>query len=611
VRAGLRGRSGRLVLGALALAAFLAPGATAHACTRTWAGGTGDWTTAANWVPAGVPGATDDVCVPPGASSVVTLAVGDAGPVAIRSLVVGGEGPGPATLTIGDARLTTSDGGTIGANGTLVLAATATGGATLDGATITNHGSIVARSKPVNGGSNRLRTSVVNEPTGTLNVASGQLVTDDGSTFENLGTVVAASPGTWSISTDPALSSTPTQIINSGHITTYITDTAATAITATDATWTQAGGTNDGGVRIESGLLDYQAGIGAFALGTGQGDVPPQLAGTIPPNQTVGVVGSLRLVGPVVTNDGALQVSPFSYGPYADAIPLVLDGSVLDNAGQLTFLLSYADSLTGTVNLRTDVRNEGVLSIGKIQLVQDSGTELDSSGLLDISPVGRYDLSAAPTASRPSTFVNVAPGIVAFELARHSSGQIQLGPGSTMTAAGGIAAPPQSFLTAQAQSFLTAQGNTYSVITSTGGTLTGAFTSGVDGFRMLQGPNTLSIAFGQVATNGTGGRRAISLTDACPPGTKGCYLIVRATTKARVSQWVGKGVRRRRRTHVASIVVVNAGVSLAPGVTRAITLPLNARGRALAAHPRHALTVVVTAISDTRTILRRTVRVRP
>jgi hypothetical protein len=239
-----------------------------------------------------------------------------------------------------------------------------------------------------------------------------------------------------------------------------------------------------------------------------------------------------------------------------------------------------------------------------VRLIQDAGTELESSGLVAISPFGQYALSAPSSSSRPSAFVKSPSGIVEFELGQRSSGQIRLGPGSTMTAAGGIAASHRGFDPRK--------GDRYEVVTSTGGLLRGAFTSGIDGFLVLTpDPNAISLAFGQVATHATGGRLAISLTDACPPGTYACYLRVRATAKQRISTWRGKGAMRRRHTRAVTTTVANVGRYLKPGETRVITVRLNARGRALVARTGHAHAIVVTAVSDNRTILHASVQVRP
>ena len=63
----------RFAIAAVALVVLLVLSATAHACTRTWAAGAGDWDNPANWSPAGVPGADDDVCLPAAAPYVVIV----------------------------------------------------------------------------------------------------------------------------------------------------------------------------------------------------------------------------------------------------------------------------------------------------------------------------------------------------------------------------------------------------------------------------------------------------------------------------------------------------------------------------------------------------------
>lgn len=79
---------GVLVVLAIAAAA-LAPAALA--APKTWFGGTGNWNVTDNWVPAGVPGAADDVTISAGTA---TLDIG----AAVNSLTVGGMG----TLNLAD-----------------------------------------------------------------------------------------------------------------------------------------------------------------------------------------------------------------------------------------------------------------------------------------------------------------------------------------------------------------------------------------------------------------------------------------------------------------------------------------------------------------------------
>ena len=81
---------------ATAMLAVPAGPAGAAACTKTWgAAASGLWSSAVNWSPAGVPSASDDVCITPNGTYTVTLA----GSVSVNSIKVGGAS-GTATLSI-------------------------------------------------------------------------------------------------------------------------------------------------------------------------------------------------------------------------------------------------------------------------------------------------------------------------------------------------------------------------------------------------------------------------------------------------------------------------------------------------------------------------------
>ena len=51
------------------------PSNAAAACQKTWAGGSGNWHDAANWIPSGVPGGGDDVCITADGTYTVTIMV--------------------------------------------------------------------------------------------------------------------------------------------------------------------------------------------------------------------------------------------------------------------------------------------------------------------------------------------------------------------------------------------------------------------------------------------------------------------------------------------------------------------------------------------------------
>ena len=599
--AGLSGRAGGTA--ALAIVGLLFSSAPARACTRTWVAGTGDWATASNWSPPMLPGVDDDVCLPASATYVVTLAGIAGATVRIRTLTVGGDGTGTVTLQLSGgipppltpgadvATLAVSANSKIGANGAVVLATTPTESAAFSGGMIDNAGTIAARSPLTNPLTSYLRGPVINEPTGTLHVEGGDLTYDSGSLFQNLGAIVADSTGYLLFSTEPGLSSTSTQIINRGSVSDYGN------IGVRDGTWTQAGGSEaTESISVENGLLDDQGGRGRFYL-TGS-----QLSGTISPDQTISADGSLHLSGAVVTNHGTLIVHP-GQGPLANQVTVV-DGAQIDNTGSLVIDSANDSTAHHTVALRTDVHNSGVLRIDDVWLLQDVGTMLDSSGTVDISSTAQYALWAGPTSRQPSTFVNVAPGIVEFELRPTSSGRILLGPGSAMTADGA--------LVAQAQGFRLHRQARYDVIQSTGGSLEGDIGSTTDGFVAFEpSRNSLSLVFGQLVRRVIGGTLAFSLIDNCPAGANVCRLTVRATATHRVSTWLRDGPKRRRGTRAVTTTVAVGRWHLSPGEERVVMIPINARGRALLARTGHAHAIVVTALSGTRTILRASVTVRP
>jgi hypothetical protein len=118
-------RLSTFVLGALALLATL-PRPT-QAATKIWNNlSGGSWTNAANWTPAGIPGAADSVFITNNGTYQVSL---DAN-ATIVALTLGGA-TGTQTLSNYASRLTLTDASVVRNNGVLVL-----GGGTLSGPTV-------------------------------------------------------------------------------------------------------------------------------------------------------------------------------------------------------------------------------------------------------------------------------------------------------------------------------------------------------------------------------------------------------------------------------------------------------------------------------------------
>src|SRR5690348_1208093 len=91
-----------LALGALwSQDASAASGCSATTNLKTWktAAASGDWNTASNWTPSGVPGSSSNVCIPAGASTDPTASAN----VTVASV----EARSPLTITAGAFKATT------------------------------------------------------------------------------------------------------------------------------------------------------------------------------------------------------------------------------------------------------------------------------------------------------------------------------------------------------------------------------------------------------------------------------------------------------------------------------------------------------------------------
>ncbi len=132
----------RAAVGLAAAALLLSSNPSLHGASYTWKGSSGDWQTASNWEPSGVPGPADTAIISGGAVTVsdqVTVAV-----VELKAGALGGAG----TLTI-KSELLWSGASTLGSGGTTVIApgAVATlsgaGNRDLNGQSLVNQGTLV------------------------------------------------------------------------------------------------------------------------------------------------------------------------------------------------------------------------------------------------------------------------------------------------------------------------------------------------------------------------------------------------------------------------------------------------------------------------------------
>src|ERR1051326_3825846 len=96
--------------------------------TKTWSDGTGDWNTASDWNPAGVPGPGDDAVIPSGTVSLTT-------PVTVGSISLT---TSSATLGIDGSGLTDTVTGGFNNSGTVNFDTASSGGTLTLGGTLTN-----------------------------------------------------------------------------------------------------------------------------------------------------------------------------------------------------------------------------------------------------------------------------------------------------------------------------------------------------------------------------------------------------------------------------------------------------------------------------------------
>lgn len=622
----------RTAAAALALAGVGVLSARAEACTKTWDAASGSWTSATSWTPAGVPGPSDDVCLSAAGSYTVTVPA-IAGGVQVRSLTVGG-GTGSQTLeivgqSVPDAGVTqhgsslnAANGGTIASNGEIVLDATdggttatpgetAGGSATLAGGAFTNNGVILALSESAMQLRDHLRVPLTNAAGGTVQVAGGFLDYDNGTTFQNDGTLRVDGASYFLVRTDPLLSATPSQLTNAGSV------VASGGVNVEGATWTQAGGSVTGDiVRIANGALDYRSGTGSFILSEQFGPTPGRLSGTIPAGQTVTVSGGsfgwpdlsgwiVQLAGDQVVNRGTLV---FESGDDDQAVkggPAVVQGSPLLNYGTISARGGrYGDSTTYPVYLRSNVTNMAGGSINVQGVVmQDSGNAVVNDGTVQLD--GRYVLSTSSVATGSSTFANPPDGTISLSIFASSPGRFEVGDGSTLNAGG-------TLLPTLAVGYRAAQGQVFAALPITGGRIAGRFATVGGGFSADYSHTAfIGVRYGARVGPVQGGRGMLTVPLACPAGGATCpKLVVRLTAVERAKVRVGKGTHRRTHLRVRTVAIASGGVTLAAGRERTLTLRLNALGRRLLARSAGRLAATVVVLAGGRTLATTRVRVR-
>ena len=231
----------------------------------------------------------------------------------------GADGHGHGRCRI-DSTTTLSGGAPVANDGTLVLDnPSGDGWAQLQGEELINNGTL--RSQVEGPDLDYLEVGLENTATGVVEVKSGELRQDEGTTTTNRakGTISVKPSGTLAVTSGSG------KLVNEGTVEDEGT------ISISSATWTQSGGGETGNAVALSGasLID-SAGAGEFKLSGGC-----KLSGTIPSGQTVTVSGGLGIDsnttlsgGAPVTNDGTLVLDSPSGDGWAQ-----LQGEKLINSG--------------------------------------------------------------------------------------------------------------------------------------------------------------------------------------------------------------------------------------------------------------------------------------
>jgi fibronectin-binding autotransporter adhesin len=563
-----------VVVIALALAMLTGTGTAARAaasCNDTWNGASADWYSAGDWS-AGVPTAASDVCVE---SGTVTLSDGDASPISVASLDIGGNSGAAAQMDVAIHDVVQSTTTTIGPKASLVLNGTYTGAnagnAALDGGTVDNQGTITMEGV---GYSATLAGAVLNQ--GTIDVPYGTVAFGAGSnggpgSLDNQGTIDIAPSGAQAAANPPVLQ--------------------ALADPVTDDT---------GGSIVNDGAFDVSGsnGVGGYTQGNGSETGNPveigqaaSLAYTGTGASSVEVHSSLAMTGNLAAGQN-LQV---------DIGTMVTEPSSFSSAGAITLNGNYYGGGGGPAGITVSsgtFTNTGTL----LAESNDSAPSLTGSVVND----GQIIVTPATTVEVPSgSLTNAAAGTLVAQVSSSNYGRVQLDNGTTFTAGGTLTPSLQG-------GFVPTAGQSFNVVGLRGGTSAGTFATVATGFYATYSTTEgIDAVYGQAPSGGggggggssssggggggtsgespchatigsiTGGRGLVDVRLGCGAGpATATHYAVRVQVTERVTRAHGRGIRRETVTIASGKGTLRAGRSLS------VALKLNRAGRLLLAQHR-------------------------
>ena len=614
-------RTRSLLVCILTLGALTASVASAQACTKTWSGGSGNWSEASHWG-GKIPESGDEACINSGTVQIsgegadvksLTVASGVTLDVIGTSYIHGGETQNVTQLFAGSASFATGS--------HLLLEATEGGaksgtepkgaGAFLVGGSIAIHGALETKSSDP-AWADRIKVSALKiEPGAAVSVDSGTLkFIQEGEggypwSATNEGTFTVA-PGA-AVEMQPSFAGSAT-FTNAGSL------TNSGSIVGYGANWVQTAGSVSGNpvVLDSSSTLTDSGGTGSF-LGAYQ---EITVTGTIPAGQTVTVKGepfnsdgenyystALSTGGKELINDGTLILNPTGEGSLSGGQVSVGSGSIHNNG---------TIAVTTETPTRLTLLEEGLTNgpFGRLEInggiLQGNPGGVTNEGLVTLAPTAAIQLEEG------GAFVN--KGTFSPEIAGASSfGAVQLtgpccnGPGNFT--AGGTLAP------VLLGGFVPAAGQEFDVFGLDGGKFEGTFPGVGNGFSADYSHESSEPAFvgaiygasaGSTGGPGTGvkgpaptptpvaqvglisgGHGNLTVALSCPAGGGACPA---ATVQATVTEHL-KGSKitaisakkKKSAAKTKQVVIASGGASLAAGTSETLTLKLNGAGSALLA----------------------------
>ena len=376
--------------------------------TKTWTGGSTDWSRKQNWAGNNDPVAGDDAVIP--SAGVSTFPVLTANTVALNSLTINGS----ASLTVGAFTLNVT-----GTGASAINLAGSTAVLSVAGGTINDSGGLSVASGATLTGSGSLNVTGHYTGTGTLQASGGTLDvsgTVDSGVVLSIGTTAGSD-----LKIEGTATSAAAITINNTNQTLEIGATGSLTIGAAQPV-------TSGKIQIDGGTLTDGSGltIGALATLTGKGTVAANIAAGIGTITASG--GTLHLTGTVASGPtlaiANVASSVLSIENTATAAaPIAITGSnqtlAIGASGNLTINGGTESITNGTISLAGGTLTDSSgLTIGALATLTGKGTVAANigAGTGTITANGGTLHLTGTVASGPAlTIANVVSSVLSIE----------------------------------------------------------------------------------------------------------------------------------------------------------------------------------------------------